>query len=215
MTKPTFDEHRLHAYLDDELSPQERADVEQILARDAQARAYVDGLRLLQGAFVAGLDAEAAKVPEARFEQIWDEIDRAIDRDQRLQKAPDAPLSWWARLRGALRPVLIPATAVAGAAVAVFALWGSPEGSDASPNNAPVVASNPAAATVAESVPSDIPAAPEPELVLPEPNGGPAHIQRIRWSGKSGRISEIEGKRTTTTVIWISDEDPTSSERPL
>ena len=51
--------------------------------------------------------------------------------------------------------------------------------------------------------------------MLPEPGGGPALIQRIQWSGKSGRISEIEGKRSTTTVIWISDDDEKSSERSL
>lgn len=210
-------EQRLHAYLDGELSAAERAEVEQLLARDAKARAYVDGLRLLQGAFVAGLEAEAAKVPEARFEQIWDEIDRALDRDLRQQKAPTPPPSLWARLGAALRPRLVPLAAAAGVAAVALVMWGSLGQGPAPANNGPMVASNPEPAqpVLADtSIPAATPAD-EPALELPEPNGGPAQIKRIEWSGKAGRISEIEGKRTTTTVIWISDEAPGSSERSL
>lgn len=215
MTEPNapLDEQRLHAFLDGELSPADRAEVEQLLARDARARAYVDGLRLMSRAVVASSDDEAARVPEARFEQIWDEIERTLDRDQRLQKAPAAAPSLWERLRGALRPLLVPTVAVAGVAavaVVVSSLDGTPTA-----NNEPVVASKPLAP---EAVPEDRPLAAvrdEPAVELPEYTGGPAHIKRIEWSGKSGRISEIEGKRATTTVIWISDEEPGPSERPL
>lgn len=205
MTKPNFDEQRLHAFFDGELSPQERAEVEQTLARDPAARAYVDGLRLLQGAVGAGFEAEAAKVPEARFEQIWDEIERTLARESVRE---GARASWWTRLRGALRPALWTGAAV-GAAAAVALLVRGPAEAPSSPD--PVVAAKQAAD---EPVLSDSPR-PEPEVVLPEPGGGPALIQRIQWSGKSGRISEIEGKRSTTTVIWISDDDEKSSERSL
>jgi anti-sigma factor RsiW len=209
-----LDEPRLHAYLDGELSPADRAEVDQLLARDAHARAYVDGLRLVGRAIVASSDDEAARVPEARFEQIWDEIERTLDRDLRLQKAPAAAPSLWERLRGVLRPLLVPTVAVAGvAAVAVVVV--SSLGDTPTANNEPVVASKPLSP---EAVPEDRPAAAvndELAVELPAPNGGPAHIKRIEWSGKSGRISEIEGKRATTTVIWISDDEPGPSERPL
>lgn len=219
MTEPNapLDEQRLHAFLDGELSPADRAEVEQLLARDARARAYVDGLRLISRAVVASSDDEAARVPEARFEQIWDEIERTLDRDQRLQKAPAAAPSLWERLRGALRPLLVPTVAVAGvAAVAVVVVSSlDPGGGTPTANNEPVVASK---SQAPEAVPEDRPLAAvrdEPAVELPEHTGGPAHIKRIEWSGKAGRISEIEGKRATTTVIWISDEEPGPSERPL
>jgi hypothetical protein len=216
-----LDEQRLHAYLDGELSPADRAEVDQLLARDAHARAYVDGLRLLGRAVVASSDDEAARVPEARFEQIWDEIERTLDRDLRLQKAPAAAPSVWERLRGVLRPLLVPTVAVAGVAavavVVVSSLDSRPSGPGGAPtaNNEPVVASK---QLPPEAVPEDRPLAAvhdEPSVELPEHTGGPAHIKRIEWSGKAGRISEIEGKRTTTTVIWISDDEPGPSERPL
>jgi anti-sigma factor RsiW len=216
MTEPNapLDEQRLHAFLDGELSPADRAEVEQLLARDAHARAYVDGLRLMSRAIVASSDDEAARVPEARFEQIWDEIERTLDRDLRLQKAPAAAPTLWERLRGVLRPLLVPTVAVAGVAAAAVVVWGS-LGEVAPPaNNEPVVASK---TLPPEPVPADRSTAPavDEAVELPEHTGGPAHIQRIQWSGKAGRISEIEGKRATTTVIWISDDEPGPSERPL
>lgn len=217
MTEPNapLDEQRLHAYLDGELSSADRAEVDQLLARDAHARAYVDGLRLLGRAVVASSDDEAARVPEARFEQIWDEIERTLDRDLRLQKAPAAAPSLWERLRGVFRPLLVPTVAVASvAAVAVVVVGALGDGAPTA-NNEPVVASKP---LPSEPVPEDRTLAAvheEPSVELPEHTGGPAHIKRIEWSGKAGRISEIEGKRTTTTVIWISDDEPGPSERPL
>jgi anti-sigma factor RsiW len=214
MTEPTFDPQQLHAYLDGELTQAERVEVERVLARDPEASAYLAGLQSLQGALVAGLEAEAAKVPEARFEQIWDEIERTLDRDLRLQKAPAPAPSFWARFRGVLRPLFVPAVSVAAVAGLVVVVWGGRDVGDAPTNTAPIVASNPAPEQpVLPDSPG--PAVEETEIVLPAPNGGPAHIQRIDWGVKSGRISEIEGKRATTTVIWISDDDSSSSERSL
>lgn len=213
MTEPHFDPQQLHAYLDGELSAPERAEVERLLTTNPEASAYLAGLKALQGAMIAGFEAEAAKVPEARFEQIWDEIERTLDRDLRLQKAPEPAPSLWARFRGVLRPLFIPAASAAAVAGLVAVLWSGGSG-DGATNPAPVVATKP---TPEQPVLADssVPAAADAEVVLPAPNGGPAHIQRIDWGVKSGRISEIEGKRNTTTVIWISDDDPSGSERSL
>src|SRR5690242_3407196 len=101
-------EEQLSAYIDGELSPAERAEVDQWLARDPQARALVAEFGLLRGAVTAGLEAEAEKVPQARFEQIWDEIDRALDRETAAVPSTPATLSLWSRMLGVLRPVWIP-----------------------------------------------------------------------------------------------------------
>ena len=109
----------------------------------------------------------------------------------------------------------MPTVAVAGVAAVAVVVVSSLEGGNPTANNEPVVASKP---LPPEAVPEDRPLAAvhdEPSVELPEHTGGPAHIKRIEWSGKSGRISEIEGKRATTTVIWISDDEPGPSERPL
>jgi len=50
---------------------------------------------------------------------------------------------------------------------------------------------------------------------FPAPESNEAEIRRIEFGGKSGRISTIEGAKGTTTVIWISEEEPIDSERPL
>jgi hypothetical protein len=65
--------------------------------------------------------------------------------------------------------------------------------------------------------------APDPQ---PEPSGklealsnpepGEAQIKRIEFGGRTGTISQIEGNRGTTTVIWVTeDEEPVDTERSL
>jgi anti-sigma factor RsiW len=201
----TGTEEQLSAYIDGELSPAERAEVDQWLARDAQARALVAEFGLLRGAVEAGLEAEAAKVPEARFEQIWDEIDRALDRETAAHTStPPAP-SLWARMLGVLRPVWVPVAATAAVAAVVVGVVGSGAITRTSgPTDAPAVASNAAAAA---PVLPDIPAV-AAEPVIPAPSIGEAEIERIEFGSKAGRIGTIEGKRGTTTVIWISEDEP-------
>ncbi|MEZ4430180.1 MAG: hypothetical protein R3A51_21065 [Nannocystaceae bacterium] len=55
-----------------------------MLADDPELKAELAELGLLRQAVITSLEAEAAAVPEARFEQIWDEIERTFDRDSRV-----------------------------------------------------------------------------------------------------------------------------------
>lgn len=203
-------EQRLHAYIDGELSASERAEVEQLLARDAKARAYVDGLRLLQGAFVAGLEAEAAKVPEARFEQIWDEIDRTIAKDG---ATPAAAPSFWSRVRAAFKPLRVPAMVAAGAAA--VAVIGMRLGSGDAVNQDTTVASVPEVAPTqpeAKSAPTP-PTSPAPAIAeaLPAPKAADAEIHGVDFGGKNGRISHTG----VVTVLYVEDDTTPKSERSL
>ena len=204
----TGTEEQLSAYIDGELGPAERADVDQWLARDPQARALVAELRLLRGAVEASLDAEAAKVPEARFEQIWDEIDRALDRETAAHPSTPVTPSLWARMLGVLRPVWVPVAATAAVAGIVVGIVSSgaitrTEG----PTVGPAVAANVAApAPVLADSKAGVPVEVDPSI--PAPALGEAEIERIEFGGKAGRIGTIEGKRGTTTVIWISEDEP-------
>src|SRR5690606_31426380 len=92
----------------------------------------------------AGLEAEAAAVPEARFEQIWDEIERTLDRDLRLQKAPEPAPSMWARFRGLLRPLAVPVASGAAIAGLIAVLWSGQGANETAPDAAPTVAVKPA-----------------------------------------------------------------------
>ena len=222
MTTRTINEQQLSAYFDGELSPAERAEVEQWLARDAGAnagrsgRAVLAELGLMRDALGASLQAEAARVPEARFEQIWDEIDRALDRDTAAHQPAAPSPSLWTRVLGMLRPVWVPVAATAGvAAVLVTVVNGGAVPTDASATNtAEVVASKPGPQPAVAPAPVLVAAA-EAEPTFPEPDMREAEIERIEFSGKQGRIGTIEGKRGTTTVIWVSDEDGGGGERSL
>lgn len=207
MTKVT--EEQLSAYFDGELDPAERAVVEQWLARDAAGRATLAELGVMRDAITVSLDAEAAKVPAARFEQIWDEIDRALDRETAAHQPAAAVPSLWTRMLGVLRPAWLPVAAVAGvAAVAIVFVSG---GAVTSTNSPEVAASKPTPTIPAPA----LAAVPEVEAVFPAPDMHEAEIERIEFGGKNGRIGTIEGKRGTTTVIWVSDEDAAPGQRSL
>jgi anti-sigma factor RsiW len=216
-------EEKLSAYFDGELDPAERQEIEQLLARDAASHATLTELGMMRQAIDASLAAEAAKVPQARFEQIWDEIDRTLDRDTAAHIPTVAAPSLWARMLGVLRPVWVPVAAVGGVAAVLIVVS---SGAVTPANTDEVVASKPAptapvdpiapVAPVAPVLPSPaLAVAPEPEPSFPTPDMHEAEIERIEFGGKNGRIGTIEGKRGTTTVIWVSDEDAGPGQRSL
>jgi len=170
-------------------------------------------LGLMRDALGASLTAEAARVPEARFEQIWDEIDRSISQDASRPTA--APASFWQRVWAAFQPFRMPALAAAGAAaVALVALqMGSPE----PVNEPPTVASVP---KTAEPTPRDVQApaptpAPNPPAIaesFPSPPAAEAEIHGIEFGGKQGRISQTG----VVTVLYVEeDTSAQKSERSL
>lgn len=224
---------QLHAYLDDELSTAEAATVAAALEEHAELRAEHEQARGLGAIVCASLEAEARAVPAARFEQIWDEIDRAIERDSRLQAEADRGVSIWSRLWAALKPARVPILAAAGAAAVTLVVvsTGSEE-----PNKTESVASvdeREAPATEPEASPDPVPEAepdkladgesvkappspsePTPEIVpMPVPENSDAEIHGIEFGGKNGRI----GHTGTVTVLYVEEDDAqsTNSERSL
>ena len=214
---PVSDNESLHAYFDGELPAEERAAIEAALDGDSQAT--LAELALLRQAIVVGLEAEAVKVPEARFEQIWDEVERTLVRDARLQQAADADGSIWSRLGAFMRPLWAPTAALAGVAAAVAIYVGGGE-SEPTENTAVTVASKDEPAPDAADDP--MPLTPQDDLLAakiegePMPSNNEAEIQRIEFGGNTGRIDRIENTQGITTVIWISEDDETTdSERSL
>jgi len=221
----------LHAYFDDELLPDQAATVAEAIEADPLLRTELEQLQGLRATVGASFEAEAQAIPSARFEQIWDEIDRAIDRDARLQAEADRNASVWTRLWAALRPVRIPVLAATAAAAVTVVVLGP--GAD-EPNNAEPIASvadDPAPSeTITEPAPT---VAPDPKLasndslVAPSPTPPQAdpmlspmtvpdvheaEIHSIEFGGRSGRISNTG----TVTVLYVEeDEASTNSERSL
>lgn len=229
---------QLSAYFDDELEDSVRALVEAELERDGELAAKLADLSFMREMVVGDLEHQAERVPEARFEQIWDSFEQTLERESRLQEAAEEPPTVWERLIAWARPLRIPIAAVsaAGILVLVFARSaGAPSeqddetiasntqdeaASDAEPNTRA-----PQPAPVAEVAPSPEPdrvaLAPEPSPqvdpeMFPQPEPGEAEIRRIEFGGQTGTISQVEGTRGTTTVIWVTeDEGPADSERSL
>lgn len=217
----------LSAYFDEELTPEQAEAVALALAEDPRLSSEHAELGMLGGVLRSALDAEAQAVPAARFEQIWDEIDRAIERDARLQAEANRNASIWTRLWAALRPVRVPVLAAAAAAAVAIVVLG--RGADA-PNNladTPSVAEapqpTPTAPVVAPPAQPDrlaleAPAEPAPSASdaklppMPVPQSNEAEIHGIEFGGKQGRISHTG----TVTVLYVEeDETPPNSERSL
>jgi anti-sigma factor RsiW len=214
----------LSAYFDEELTPEQAEAVALALAQSPELRDEHAQLGFLGGALRATLEAEAQAVPAARFEQIWDEIDRAIERDARLQAEANRNASIWTRLWAALRPVRVPALAAAGAAALAIVILGRGADEPNKPESTPSVAeaSPPAAEAAPPTQPDRVAVeepvarpAPSPESKLPPmpvPETSEAEIHGIEFGGKHGRISHTG----TVTVLYVEeDETPPNSERSL
>ncbi|KIG16415.1 hypothetical protein DB30_04459 [Enhygromyxa salina] len=214
------------------------------LDSDEELAAKLADLAFMRTMIVGALEHQAERVPEARFEQVWDGFEQALERESRLQEAAEAPPSVWQRLSEWIRPVRLPLAVVgaAGALVLVFARSaGAPNdvgahdpavaansqpsntqdepASDAEPTAQ--ARTNPAPAPAPEPVPrvAVAPEPPSPEIapeMYPQPEPGEAEIRRIEFGGRTGTISQVEGTRGTTTVIWVTEDDgPVDSERSL
>jgi hypothetical protein len=231
---------QLSAYFDDELEESVRALVEAELERDPELAAKLADLAFMRTMVVGDLEHQADRVPEARFEQIWDSFEQTLERESRLQEAAEEPPTVWQRLIAWARPLRVPILAVtaAGALVFVFARSaGAPSdqddevvgantqddsASDAEPSTRTPPPTQPPGGTASEPDPADrvaIAPEPSPEVapeMFPQPEPGEAEIRRIEFGGQTGTISQVEGARGTTTVIWVTeDEGPVDSERSL
>lgn len=220
----------LQLYFDGELSGSEARELAAQIEAHPELKAELDQLSTLHGLVSEGMLRKSAEVPQARFEQIWEEIDRSLDRDERAQATPGAA-SIWSRIWTMLAPVRIPAVAAAGAAalavVVMATIDDSQPGSEA--NNPGAVASvdqapepkEPSADDAASTPSRPMPAQPdriaavpeqEPSVEFPAPTPAEAEIHTVEFNGRAGRIS----RTGTVTVLFVEEDDePQDSERSL
>ncbi|MCH9681040.1 MAG: hypothetical protein K0V04_06385 [Deltaproteobacteria bacterium] len=234
-TEPTHGDvtaQELHAYFDDELAADRAKAVSLALESDPHLRAEYDQLGGFRSTVAASFEANAEAVPAARFEQIWDEIDRAIERDERLQSEADRNASVWTRMWAAFKPVRVPVFAAAAAAlVTVVVLRPGADETNKSPAMASVEEDSTSPAVVgpaptepkptpliADSKASPVPPSqPEPTVTppmapMPVPDENEAEIHGIKFGHGGGRIANTG----TVTVLYVDDEtEPTDSERSL
>lgn len=106
----------LQAYVDGELSPSKRLEVERVLTNDAEAREMVDGLRRL--AELVRQNEPALRVPDSR-EFYWSQIQRRIAAAEAADAVGTHRAASASRAAGWLR-WLAPALGVAAVTVVVL-----------------------------------------------------------------------------------------------
>ncbi len=232
----------LALFFDGELTGAEAQELGAQVEADPELGAELEQLGLLRGLVSQSLEAKATAVPQARFEQIWDEIDRAIDREARERDAVAGPQSSiWARMWAALKPVRMPLAVAAGAAAVAIVAFNVGAGASSDPSVANkdggVASVNESATEKSDSAPAKrhqgvrtnptpdpdmLAQAPNPaagstddtpaELDLPKPKKVEAEIHGVEFSGKAGRISNTG----TVTVLYVEEDvEPKDSERSL
>ncbi len=158
------------------------------LASD-DAREKVDAIGEMGEVIRADLELRADEVPQARFDAIWREVDKAVANAAPVPAEParpDAPKGFWKRLSRWFdhhRGHLI-VGAVSAGAVALLAIVINPSGGDRgfSSTNGPI-----------EVRPAALRSAPVVES-LETPSG-------------TGNILEIDDEDGHTAVIWVTPQD--------
>lgn len=216
---PSRRDQKLQMYFDEELDRPEAAEFAREVDRDPDLRHHLEQMGTMRNLVSRSLEMRASEVPRARFEQIWDEIDRGIEAEQRAARA-SGPESIWSRLLTAFRPYRVPTLAVLGAAavaVAVVQFTGTQSVNEPS-QVASVPGPPPSTATpeVGSTPPPQNAIAqrdPEPPAeVFPAPKAAEAEIHSVEFGGKAGRISQ----NGTVTVLYVEEGDtPQKSERSL
>lgn len=217
----------LQAFFDGELSAPEADAVQRAIDADPELREEFAQLGLVGGLVQHSLQRQANRVPQARFEQIWDQIDRAIAQEDRLRESTEAQASIWSRVWASVRPLRWPAVAAAAAAAVTLVVA---QGGPSDPNNSPEVAVQQPAPSAPPSKTEGDAISPAPDMLaskdkpasdasedgdlapMPVPEAAQVEIHNIEFGGRGGRISSSG----TVPVLYVEEEvGAVDSERSL
>ncbi len=200
----------LQAFFDGELDHAGAERMARTIDQDPQLRQHLNQMGVMRDLVGRSLEMRATQVPRARFEQIWDEIDRTITQD--ASRPAELPASFWQRVWVAFRPFRVPVMAAVGAAaIAVVVMQ---VGQSGPVNQDGGVASVPRTASPLSHDPQVAPPTPAPSIAeaFPSPRAAEAEIHGIEFGGKQGRISQTG----VVTVLYVEeDATPQKSERSL
>lgn len=179
------DDLELMQHADGELDERTRAEVEARLAKSADDRAKVQSLGEVSELVRTRLELSADDVPARRFEAMWGQIERSLDRAAPRETARRSQpgvwarfTTWFERYRGHVLT-----GAVSAGAVAALALILRPDGRTETVTRPGAINVQPAALRMA------------PEIeTLDTPDG-------------EGTVLNIEDEDGNTTVIWVSPAD--------
>jgi len=222
----------LQRYFDDDLTGSENQELVAQIESEPALKAELEQLELLRGLVVRSSQIQGDLVPEARFEQVWAEVERTIERDAREQRTNRVSQSLWGRLWGAFKPLRVPVLAAAGvAAAAVLVVAYSdltgpkapsqiaaaePAVDDEAPPEAPPEASAIAVAEPRRTPEGDgaivIDEPVDDDVTFTPPKPGDAELHNVEFAGRRGRVAQTG----TVTVLYVEEEvEPKDSERSL
>ena len=180
----------LMALADGELDERETRQLEAELARDPASRQKLDALGEV-GEIVRGhLELSADAVPHKKFDALWREIDKGIDREKapaveaKKQQAPAGFMRRVGRWFDSYRGHIITGMASAGAVAALALILRSP-------------------ATEQSGLAKKTPAPVEEMPVVHRP----AEIESLDTPGGTSTVFNLEDEDGGTTVIWVTPED--------
>jgi anti-sigma factor RsiW len=210
-------ETQISALFDSELDEATRAEVERALAMDPSLAEDLEDFGHLKSAIVADLEHEAAEIPGARFEQVWDEIERGISASSATRtEEVAAPAGFFETfLRGWRAPLMVGAAATC---VVGFIVLGSPSDE----GGAGMVATAPDAPPSKMAPPVEHPASKEAgaqstggTLVSYKP---PAvfdgEVEAVEFSGVRGQIVQTTDDEGTPRglTIWVREIEDDKEE---
>jgi anti-sigma factor RsiW len=193
--KPPTDSE-LMAFADGELDERESRELEARLGRDATFRSKVDGVTEIGEVVRGHLELSADSVPQKKFDALWREIDKGIDRERETTREPAKAAAiedggvlrkigrWFDRYRG---HVLTGAVS-AGAVAALALLLRNPASTDGG-----------GIADGSATPPTEA----QPTLV----NYQPTEIESLDTPDGTGTVFNLEDEDGSTTVIWVTPED--------
>lgn len=186
----------LMAFADGELDELESRELEARLGREATLRSKVDGVTEIGEVVRGHLELSADAVPQKKFDALWREIDKGIDRQRAevSEPAKAAPVEdagvlrrigrWFDRYRGHVLTGAVSAGAVAALALllrnpgATDERGGVADGSARTPNAGPTLV-----------------------------NYQPTEIESLDTPEGTGTVFNLEDEDGNTTVIWVTPED--------
>ncbi len=203
----------LQSFFDGELDEAAAQRMARSIDQDPALRRHLDQMSLMRDLVGRSMELRASEVPRARFEQIWDEIDRTIT--QEAARPAEAPASFWQRVSAAFGPFRMPALAAAGAAaIAVVAMQFVAPTAVNQPEEVASVP-KPVEPSAPQVAPAPSPPAAPPTVIaesFPAPRAADAEIHGIEFGGSQGRISHTG----VVTVLYVEEEAaPQKSERSL
>jgi len=234
----SISDEALAAYFDGEATEADAKAIREAIEGDPDLVAELEQLGVMQELTEASLQAVAAEVPQARFEQIWDQIDSAIEADTSVAAPVETPANLWERLKAAFAPVKWP-LAAAGAAAVITVLAVGPDDSTEADGTDPIAKgetnkapATPSVSPAQDGVPtpdtppshSPTPMNPDSRLahgpsateavhpLAPLPDDSMVELHEIDGAGNDVRISNSG----TVTVLYVEeDAQDQGSERSL